>query len=200
LYFYHLNKEFLMLKYFRRPYAIGAILMSLTPSAIASSMPHGETFSFVLQKDLSCVSGYAADDASTFKLEQNCVSFDLNGLEASAFQAGVAIGEVGTSGEIRPFWPLVDLVFNTDPRPLPNPAVSPLIFFSFVRDELCPTHYAGQLLDRPDGQRGCLIFDLDGVRGVAVRTKTSLTQLPIVWELSDLSFDTSENGAIQSGY
>ncbi|RYZ49676.1 MAG: hypothetical protein EOP07_24085 [Proteobacteria bacterium] len=88
---------------------LGYIFIGFTFSSSAKSTTLPDTFPFVLQKDVVCASGYAADDESTLTVEKQCVLFDLTGLEASAFQAGVAIGEMGNSKEIRPFWPLVDM-------------------------------------------------------------------------------------------
>ncbi len=168
----------------------GLLLLGLgfCPLAVSAGPGSVETFEFRLDRDESCTSFYSVDDLATRVVEKACAEFDLSGYQASAFQGGIGIGAVGLYGEIRPFWGLGNIVFNLEPRPLPNPAVSPLIFFSFQKDEVCPSGYAGSILEALVAEQACLAFSLDGYDGVAVKKVLKEGEEP-VWALAEIEFD-----------
>lgn len=167
---------------------IGFTLGFFRDGSLAVASPSAVPFSFLLRSEPECESGYVADNVSTKRLEHVCAAFDLTGLEAPAFQSGVTADLVGDLGEIRASWLLDSLVFNTDPRDLPIPAVSPFITFRFLRDELCASGYAGQPLNLANPERGCLMFDLDGFHGEAKYGERVQTNESMIWELTDIGF------------
>lgn len=162
---------------------VGALALAGTGFA-AESQAAEKSFYFKLTASDKCPSGYAADNRLTpQKREQICVAFDLSGQEASAFQGGIGLYEQ-PNGTYREVWPLGDIWFSLDPRELPNPAVSPLIYFRFEKDSGCPSAYAGHLLEYPNREAGCLIFDLSGSEGKAKVLATGQRE----WLLKDLVF------------
>ncbi|RYZ80271.1 MAG: hypothetical protein EOP04_26195 [Proteobacteria bacterium] len=58
-------------------------------------------------------------------------------------------------------------------------------------------------MDRPETERGCLLFDLHGFRGVAVRNNSYVQAEDAIWELGEIDFaipkgDTSKGSQFPS--
>ncbi len=178
-----------MLKDHRKFLLFPIVVIACQSSSAFSVVLTKEPMKFQLSAEPTCESLYRVDDLSTLAVEDTCASFDLSGYEASAFQGGIGIGEVGRAGEIRQFWALSELEFNTIQRPLPNPAVSPFIVFRFQKDEVCPSGYTGTILDSSPRNSACLGFSLDGFSGTATRTLNSTKPTDVeVWILDNLKF------------